>query len=764
MKHKTFITSLTILILLFLSIGIATAQGPTEELRVGAEVVDRRTATGKHVYLGNGQYQARISSVPIHYRDAQGNWQEIDTTLRPQTKGVYAVEANGLQTYLPSHSGGVVSVAGRVYPQAESPAAALSETEITEEEAGPLRLAADRTLPPVDVSLSWQPVAWRYTDAAGHVDDLAAVQPVAGQVEGDTITYEGVMPGVNESYRVIPNGLKHQLTLLSPPRAPAGGLSGELTLDYVGTMELPVGLVLYADGAVQAGDFTTEGPIEVRDSQGHPLLVLMAPVAYEAENRREMAGGSYAVWREGGSPRLAWRTPAAWLLAPARRYPVVLDPTVNIFPSSDDAGIIENSPDSNYDINTELEIGHVLAAPDYAARALIRWRLSDIPGIPDYALIDDTASSDVQVRLYQTGRSGTGNNRVVGLYNVTSSWTESGVTWNSRNGSSNWTTPGGDYDGSFLTTAVVGTSTGYRTWQSLSLRDVVALWRTEDTLGANYGRPNYGLLFRYPQETDYELKRFGSREGAPFEYPELDVTYTDGPQVLADQTPVARRVPSPDYYSIPSSAYWQAVGIRMNNAAADYNLRLYEDENYTTQLAVSTGEEGEVDFVVIDQGAPNASRYPMTYSYNGETGSYRIEYSERIAYFDTGIDPGDSHGPYPMDTTDVIRLWTLDETVGDETCILVNPTSSDEESPRLGVAVFATDWPPGDYYFSRSDALASAVASRGGVSVSIAYTAPSDGAYGLVVWNEGSSSSTDFYIEGCTSSGGVFLPIVVKNN
>jgi hypothetical protein len=228
-------------------------------------------------------------------------------------------------------------------------------------------------------------------------------------------------------------------------------------------------------------------------------------------------------------------------------------------------------------------------------------------------------------------------------------------------------------------------------------------------LGTNCGRPNYGLLFRYNQETGDETKHFSSREGVFFEYPELDVTYTAGPQVLADQTPVARRVPSPDYYAIPSSAYWQAVGIRMNNDAADYNLRLYEDASYSTQLAISTRGEGEVDFVVIDQNALNATRYPMTYSYYGETGTYRIEYIRRIAHFGTGLDSRDSHGPYPMDTTDVIRLWTLAKTEGDETCISVNPTSSDEESPRLGVAIFAPDWPPGDYYFARSDALASAV-------------------------------------------------------
>jgi hypothetical protein len=608
--------------------------------------------------------------------------------------------------------------------------------------------------------LNWTPVAWRYADPAGNLDDLAVVQQVAGQVEGNTITYEGVMPQVNESYQVIPNGLKHQLILLSPLRIPASGLGGEITLDYVGTIELPAGLALYANGAIQAGDFTTDGPIEVRDSEGRPLLALIAPVAYEAENRQEMIGGSYAVWQEGESLRLAWRTPVDWLLAPERRYPVVLDPTVAIWPSTQDASINDNWPDTNYGSNTELHIGHTSGI---ASRALVRW--SDLSGIPDYALIDDTASSDVQARLYQTGRSGSDNtSRTVNLYDVTRSWTESGVTWNSRNGSGNWTTPGGDY-GDFLDSAGIPTTSGtFRTWQSRSLRDRVALWRTRNILGNPYGRPNYGLLFRYASETGDELKHFSSREHGGGWLPELDVTYTAGSQALVDQTPVQRRVPSPDYYSIPSSSYWQAVGIRMNETDADYNLRLYSDSNYTTQLAISGLVEGEVDFVVIDQSAPNAVRYPMTYSYNGETGDYRTEYLQRIAYFNTGIDLGDSHGPYTMGTGDVIRLWTLQDTAADETCISVNPTSGDAQ---LGVAVFAPGSAPDNYYFRRSEALASAVASTGGDNVSIEYTAPSNGVYGLVVWNEGSSSSTDFNIEGCTSASSgndVFLPIILKDS
>ncbi|MBN1220732.1 MAG: hypothetical protein JXM69_17560 [Anaerolineae bacterium] len=749
MKCKPIITSLTIaVVLMFLGIGVVAAQEPTEELRVGAEAVARRTATSKHVYLGHGRYQAQIGSAPIHYRDAQGKWQEIDTTLRPQNKGGYAVETNGLKTYLPLHSGGLASVAGRVY--------------LYEAESGALWGATDKTLPPVDVSLSWVPVAWRYADAAGHLDNLAAIQPVAGQAQGDTLTYQDVMPGVNELYRVIPNGLQHQLTLLSPPRAPAGGLSGEIMLDYVMALELPDGLSLYANGAVQPGNFTTGDAIEVRDSQGHPLLMLKAPLAYEAGNRREMARGSYAVWREGNSLRLAWRTPAAWLLAPERHYPLVLDPTAIFTAPYDDTSFsVVSGPGG---LSPELWVGG-------GYRTLLNWwdwwGAPSWP-IPAYALLDDDSDDDGRVQLYLADHWGDGSSQFVEMYRISTPW-DIEATYSQATGSTWWDTPGGDYD-ELVALGWVNSTPGYKTFGSIDVRDTVALWRTYLMVypPLTYGHYPAGFLLKYQTETGAEIKQFASQQTAiPDANPLLIVNYTDGPRALSNQSPVRRRVPSPDYYATPAYSLWWAVGTRMSGGKLNYNLDLHTSSTYhlNSKQESSSPGSGNVSFIVVNQDAPANPHYPLVYfadSYTSEffyTGDYRIEYTQRTSYFGSGIDPDDSYGPYTMDTDSVIRIWSIYETAESYNCISVVPTSGDA---RLGVAVFGPD----DDYYNRDDALANAVASGGGDSVSIDYIAPSTGVYGLVVWNEGMSGSTTFNIEGCTSAAddtGVFLPIVVKN-
>jgi hypothetical protein len=600
---------------------------------------------------------------------------------------------------------------------------------------------------PVDVSLSWEPVAWRYADATGNPDDLATVRQVAGQVEGNTITYAGVMPQVNESYRVIPNGLKHQLTLLGPPRPPAVSLSGEITLDYIAKIELPAGLVLYANGAAQEGDFTTDSAIEVRDNEGYLLLLVRAPVAYEAENRQERVRGSYAVWREEGSLRLAWRTPTAWLLDPERHYPVILDPTVEIGSAVADTFITPGFTLPQGDF-AELWVGN----SDFDAfRILLAWINFD--AIPSQALLEDDSSNDGQLRLYQTGFWGDGGSQYVRVYRMTNSWLEDEATWTRRTATSLWDTSGGDYYSDVAATKNIDTSTGYKTWTGYGLRDAVALWRTY-ILGNVFGEiPDggqypYGLMLRFQTESGRDIKMFAStEEPTPGTEPTLMVNYIDGPLALSNQTPVVRRVPSPDYYITPARSFaWRAVGIRTWPGSANYDLDVSGVRSFYGS--------GNVDFVVINEISSVAQYEPIVYSADGNTGYYWLEYAHYTTYWN-GIDPGDSHGPYTMYTNSVIRLWAVYESAGSEKCVTVEPASG---NARLGVAIFAPD----GFYYGRHGALAQAVTATGGSSVSVSYTAPSSGVYGLVVWNEGSSSTTTFYIKGC-QQGRVFLPIVLKS-
>ena len=55
---------------------------------IAAEVQEHRTEYSKEFKLNNGLYVSAVYSQPVHY-EADGQWREIDNTLRAHTDGTY---------------------------------------------------------------------------------------------------------------------------------------------------------------------------------------------------------------------------------------------------------------------------------------------------------------------------------------------------------------------------------------------------------------------------------------------------------------------------------------------------------------------------------------------------------------------------------------------------------------------------------------------------------------------------------------------------
>jgi hypothetical protein len=62
------------------------------------ELPGKRTANAKVYQLSDGRLQAEISAVPLHYRDGKGDFQPIDTTVRPVNERGY-VQGNRSNTF-----------------------------------------------------------------------------------------------------------------------------------------------------------------------------------------------------------------------------------------------------------------------------------------------------------------------------------------------------------------------------------------------------------------------------------------------------------------------------------------------------------------------------------------------------------------------------------------------------------------------------------------------------------------------------------------
>ncbi|MCX5069029.1 polymorphic toxin-type HINT domain-containing protein [Micromonospora lupini] len=233
------------------------------------ELPAARTANERTYDNGDGTQTTEFSETPINYRTANGDWQPIDTRLvasRDATSGW--------------HNG-----AGPVDLRfaARSDAADL------------VRIAVDGT----------------HTAAYG----IAGAADVPGSVaaDGSVLTYAGVRPHVDVRLASQPSGVKETLVLTSPAAQAS----------YLFPLRL-TGLTAAVTG----------GQVVLSDAAGTPRAVI--PAGDMVDSRSGAAGParsravSYHLVDSGGGPALEVRLDADWLRDPARVYPVLVDPTVQL--------------------------------------------------------------------------------------------------------------------------------------------------------------------------------------------------------------------------------------------------------------------------------------------------------------------------------------------------------------------------------------------------------------------------------------------------
>ncbi|SCL24616.1 AfsR/SARP family transcriptional regulator [Micromonospora inyonensis] len=173
------------------------------------EITDRRTATSRVYQLSDGRLQAEISAAPLHYRDAKGRWQSIDTRVRPTGRDGY-VQGNTTNSF--------TSLFGN-----------SSDDLVRFEQQG-------RS---VELGL------------------VGAAKGVTPRVAGSTVTYPGVAGGADVVYDVTATAVKEKIVLHRPPaplafKVQRGSGDMQLQIRLLGTVELSVdGQSVKAGGAKQ---------------------------------------------------------------------------------------------------------------------------------------------------------------------------------------------------------------------------------------------------------------------------------------------------------------------------------------------------------------------------------------------------------------------------------------------------------------------------------------------------------------------------------
>lgn len=205
-------------------------------------------------------------------------------------------------------------------------------TQTTEFSATPVNYRrADGSWAPIDSTLTAGDGGWRNrADTVGlrlasRADDaelarvtidgdhaiayaLSGAAPVAGRAEGGAVVYPGVLPSVDLRLESLPGTLKETLVLRSAD-APA-------------TFTFPLRLTGLSAAMVA-------GSVVLSDASGRARAVIPpGTMADSADKPATSDRVSYRLVTEGGATALRVTVDAGWLRDPARRFPVLVDPTV----------------------------------------------------------------------------------------------------------------------------------------------------------------------------------------------------------------------------------------------------------------------------------------------------------------------------------------------------------------------------------------------------------------------------------------------------
>ncbi|SDO21088.1 RHS repeat-associated core domain-containing protein [Geodermatophilus sp. DSM 45219] len=376
------------------------------------EVPGLRTRTSRTVQDPvSGVLSTQLSTGSLNFQNADGEWVPVDNDLVATGRDADGGWANAANRFTATFPATLAAGAVQVVDVAD-PQRRVS-----------LELAEDRTAP-----------------AAG-----------AGKVDGAEVVYpDAVGAGVDVTYEAQADGVKESIVLDSSAAVASLGADGAVSF------ELAAGRGLHA---VETDDVVT-----VVDADDRAVFVIPAPFMDDAAGAHsddvtvDLAEAGRGRWR------LTLTPDRAWLADPARAFPVVVDPTIE-YPSPMLGCSIRSAA-----ATTAACAGSALpvswnSTDGTAERALLRF---------DELLTVVPADNQVQrahLNLHVTATTGAVASSV-DVREVTAAWTNA-ATWNTRNGTTAWTTPGGDRAPQAAGRA---TLTPNGTYQNIEVGELVSRW------------------------------------------------------------------------------------------------------------------------------------------------------------------------------------------------------------------------------------------------------------------------------------------------
>ncbi|WP_165949885.1 DNRLRE domain-containing protein [Micromonospora sp. KC207] len=512
----------------------------------------------------DGSYTRRVHRGPINYRAADGTFKQIDSILRTGADGRPRVTGNSFDL---SFAGPQAPVPGRSAQADGGPSASLEE----DDDLVRLSLGGGREL--------------AFT--------LSGATIGAPVVDREIARYANVFPDVDLELGAMADGVKELLLLRS----------AQVPTEYIYPLRL-TGLT----ARVGVG-----GAVEFVSDDGK--VVVSMPVGYLEDAAVDATGAGvmshamrYEIVDVEGTPTLKMSINGAWLRDPARRFPVVLDPTATIATTTGDTYVQSGATEPDRSAEDNFAVGTFDGGGGKAKS------LMPFPTFGTTFAGKRLSAADLNLFMSYQGVGSGCVARRFDVHRVTSNWNAATVkygTFPSYSASIGNASPSS-------TTACNNTS-GTRnvgTWVSAALNAAqVNEWVT--------GTGNYGLALTASETDSAAWKRFTSANpnltcthstyGAIQCDPFIDVTYSDNvvPQVTArypaNNYPVSTLTPElAAQGNDPDN--WPAKGLR-------FNFLIYNDQG--AQITTSGWVPGGVWKV-----PPGVLAWGKTYLYAVQVNDY----------------------------------------------------------------------------------------------------------------------------------------------
>lgn len=426
----------------------SVSQVEEEPIILGEDIELRDSSNIKHFMMSDGTTKAIIYNEDVHYMDDEGLWQDIDNTLytsdSDKSNGDELLEYDGYETQKNKF---------KVKFAKNSNQKKLVSVK-TEDYSMSFSLVADSNKGKSVLSSSMEQEKKKKTD------DETILQKVSQKV-----SYKDILSDTDFEYIISGTSLKENIIVKSQQS------------DYVYKFDVDVKnleLSLSEDGCIYAIDAETKETVFVMpkpfmfDNNGN--LSTSVNYTLDAKNKKKY--------------QITITADKEWINNSERAFPITIDPGIQTEQSNtamDSVYVASGYPNTSRWSDPMIMIGRDSSGTG-KCQGLLKFTL---PSLNRGDVVIDATLSALQIKA--DAYSSTTPDTALEVHAVTSSWSKTSVTWNTKPTFESETT-----DFEILKASEAGTTQVQRNWNVTS---IVKRWYEDSSF------PNYGFLLRSSNES-----------------------------------------------------------------------------------------------------------------------------------------------------------------------------------------------------------------------------------------------------------------------